>query len=46
MDWESSDVVRFVLGLPLQSPMRIAKIKSAFNSPIIGPRVLACRTNL
>ena len=26
--------------------MRIAKLKSAYNSPIIGPRVLQCETNL
>ena len=46
MGSESSDVVRFDL-LPLfQGQMRIAKVKSAYNSFIIGPRGLKCETNL
>ena len=46
MGWESFDVVRFDLGPLLQSPMRIAKLKSAYNSLIIDPRGLQCETNL
>ena len=46
MDWESSDVVRFELGPLLQGQTRIAKVKSASNSLIIGPRGLQCETNL
>ena len=46
MGWESSDVVRFDLGLLLQGQTRIAKLKSAYNSLIIGPRGLQCQTNL
>ena len=38
MDWASFDVVRFDLGPLLQSQMRIAKLKSAYNSLIIGSR--------
>ena len=38
MGWESSGVVRFDLGPPLQGQIRIAKPKSAYNSLIIGPR--------
>ena len=34
------DVVRFDLGHLLQGQVRIAKLKSAYNSLIIGPRVL------
>ena len=37
MDWESFDVVRFDLGTLLQGQTRIAKLKSAYNSLIIGP---------
>ena len=37
---ESFDVVRFDLGPLLQGQMRIAKLKSAYNSLIIGPRGL------
>ena len=40
MGKESSDVVRFDLGPLLQGQMRIAKLKSAYNSLIIGPRGL------
>ena len=41
-----SDVVRFDLGPFLQGQMRIAKLKSAYTSLIIGPRSLQCETNL
>ena len=40
MGWESSGVVRFDLGPLLQGQMRTAKLKSAYNSLIIGPRGL------
>ena len=40
MGWESSGVVRFDLGPFLQGQMRIAKLKSAYNSLIIGRRGL------
>ena len=40
MHWKSSGVVRFDLGPLLQGPMRTAKLKSAYNSLIIGPRCL------
>ena len=40
MDWESSGVVEFDLGPLLQGQMRIAKLKSAYNSLIIVPRGL------
>ena len=40
MGWESIDVVRFDLGPPLQGQMRKAKLKSAYNLFIIGPRGL------
>ena len=46
MGWESFDVVRFDLGPLLQGQTRIAKIKSSYNSLIIGPRGLQCETNL
>ena len=38
MGWESSGVVGFDLGPLLQGETRIAKLKSAYNSLIIGPR--------
>ena len=38
MRWESSGVVGFDLGPLLQGQMRIAKVKNAYNSLIIGPR--------
>ena len=38
MGWESSGVVRFDLGPLLQGQMRTAKLKSAYNLLIIGPR--------
>ena len=40
MGWESSGVAGFDLGLLLQGQMRTAKLKSAYNSLIIGPRGL------
>ena len=40
MGWESSGVVGFDLGILLQGQMRRAKLKSAYNSLIIGPRGL------
>ena len=40
MGWESSDVDGFDLWPLLQGQMRIAKLKSAYNSIIIGPRGL------
>ena len=46
MGWKSSDVFRFDLGPLLQDQMRIAKLKSAYNSFIIGPRGWKCETNL
>ena len=46
MGCESFDVVRFDLGPLLQGQMRIAKLKSAYNSLIIGPRGLQCETKL
>ena len=46
MGWESVDVVRFDLGLLLQGQTRIPKLKSAYNSLIIGPRGLEWKTNL
>ena len=46
MGWESFDVVTFDLGPLLQDEMRIVKLKSAYNSLIIGPRGLQCETKL
>ena len=46
MDWESFDVVRFDLQPLLQGQMRKAKLKSAYNLLIIGPRDLQYETNL
>ena len=46
MDCESSDVVRFDFGSLFQGQTRIGKLKSAYNSLIIGPRGLQCETNL
>ena len=40
MDWESFGVVRFDLGPLVEDQTRIAKLKSAYNSLIIGPRGL------
>ena len=38
MRWESYSVVGFDLGPLLEGQMRTAKLKSAYNSLIIGPR--------
>ena len=46
MGWESCGVVGFDLGPLLQGQTRIAKLKSAYNLLIIGPRGLQCETNL
>ena len=42
MGWESFGVIRFDIGPLVQGQIRIAKLKalSAYNSLIIGPRVL------
>ena len=40
MGWESFDLVCFDLGPLLQGQMRIAKLKSAYNSLIFSPRCL------
>ena len=40
MGWESSGVVEFDLGPLLQSQTSIAKLRSAYNLLIIGPRGL------
>ena len=40
MDWESSGVEGFDLGPFPQGQMRIAKLRSAYNSLIFGPRGL------
>ena len=40
MAWESVDVVRFDHGPCLQGQTKIAKLKSAYNLLIIGPRGL------
>ena len=40
MGWESIAVVGFDLGPLLQGQTRIAKLKSAYNLLIIGPRAL------
>ena len=37
---------RLDLGPHLQGQTRIAKLKSAYNSLIVGPRGLQCKTNL
>ena len=41
MGWEPFGVVGFDLGPLLQGQTRIAKVKSAYNSLIIGPRGLS-----
>ena len=46
MGWESVDVVRFDLEPLLQSQTSKAKLKSAYNSFIIGPTGLEWKTNL
>ena len=40
MAWESFGIVGFDLRPLIQGQMRIAKLKSAYNSLIIGPRGL------
>ena len=40
MNWESSGVVGFDLGPLLKGQTRKTKLKSAYNSLIIGPRGL------
>ena len=40
MGWDYFGVVRFDLGLLFQGQLRIAKLKSAYNSRINGPRSL------
>ena len=44
MGWESFGVVRFDHGPLLQGQTRIAKLKSAYSSLIIGPRGLGLYT--
>ena len=46
MGWESFGVVRFDLGSLLRGQTKIAKLKSAYNPLIIGPRGLGCQSNL
>ena len=46
MGFESFDVVRFDLGPLFQGQTMIAKLKSPYNSLIIGLRGLQCETNL
>ena len=46
MGCKSSDVVRFDLGPLLQGRTRIAKLKSTYNSLIIGPRGLQSENNI
>ena len=46
MGWESFGVVRFDLGPLLQGQTSIAKLKSAYNSLIIGPRGLGWETKV
>ena len=42
----SSGVVGFNLGPLLQGQTRLAKLKTAYNSLIIGPRSLGWQTNI
>ena len=46
MGWESSGMVGFDLGPLLQGQTRTVKLKSAYNSLIIGPRGLGWQTNI
>ena len=46
MGWESSGMVGFDLGPFLQGQTRTAKLKSAYNSLIIGPRGLGWQTSI
>ena len=41
MGWELDDLFRFDLGHLLQGQMRIVKLKSDYNSLIIGPKRFA-----
>ena len=43
---KSSDVVRFDLGPLLQGQTRIAELKSAYNSLIVGPRGLVVNQHI
>ena len=45
MGWESFYVVTFDLGPLLKGQTSLAKLKSAYKSPNIGPRGLQCETN-
>ena len=45
MGWESFDMVIFDLGPLFKGQTRKAKLKSAYNSLIIGPRGLQCQAN-
>ena len=45
MGWESSEV-RFDLEPLLQGQTRTAKLKSAYNSLIFGPRDFQCETKI
>ena len=46
MCWEYSGVVRFDLGPLVQGQTSIAKLRSAYNLLIIGPRGLGWYTNI
>ena len=46
MDLESFGGIGFDLGTLLQGQTSIVKLKSAYNSLIIGPRGLGCDTNI
>ena len=46
MGWESFGVVGFDLGPLVQGQTRIAKLKSAYNSLIIGPTGLGWYTDI
>ena len=46
MNWESFGVVGFDLGPLFQGQTRIAKLKSAYSSLIIGSGGLQCQINL
>ena len=46
MGCESSDVIRFDLEPLLYGQTKTAKLKSAYNLLVLGPRGLQCETNL
>ena len=46
MSWGSFDVIGFDLGPLHQGQTRIPKLKSTYNSLVIGPADLQCDTNL